>query len=53
MLRIGRGRLLRNAAVVLGNRGGPQAAEILRRSLEDPDPLVRDHVAWALTKIGV
>lgn len=50
--RIGRGRLLRNAAVVLGNLGDPRAVPALERALDDADPLVRSHAAWALGRIG-
>ncbi len=50
--RIGRGRLLRNAAVALGNLGDPKAVPALEESLSDPDPLVRGHAAWALGRIG-
>lgn len=51
--RIGRGRLLRNAAVALGNLGNPLAVPGLKHALtDDPDPLVRDHAAWALEQIG-
>ena len=42
----------RNAAVALGNQGDPEAVPALISTLEDPDPLVRIHVAWALGKIG-
>ena len=45
--------LLRNAAVVIGNRGDPAdvsaLADVLR---ENEEPLVRGHVAWALGRIG-
>ena|GEM_PF-2077660 len=40
----------RNAAVVLGNSlvaEGAERAEALRRALDDPEPLVREHAAWA------
>jgi epoxyqueuosine reductase len=42
----------RNAAVALGNQGDPRAIPALVSSLEDPEPLVRGHAAWALGKIG-
>ncbi|MFZ5820966.1 MAG: tRNA epoxyqueuosine(34) reductase QueG [Chloroflexota bacterium] len=42
---------LRNVAVALGNVGGPEAAPALRSALDDPEPLVREHAAWALTQI--
>jgi epoxyqueuosine reductase len=42
----------RNAAVALGNQGDPETVPILTVALEDPEPLVRGHAAWALGKIG-
>jgi epoxyqueuosine reductase len=43
---------LRNVAVALGNLGAPEAVAPLSRALvEDPDPLVRSHAAWALGQI--
>jgi len=50
--RIGRGRLQRNAAVVLGNLGDPRAVPVLTKALTDRDPLVRAHAAWALGRIS-
>ncbi len=44
--------LLRNVAVALGNWGDPQAIPALRRALDDPEPLIREHAAWALAKLG-
>jgi epoxyqueuosine reductase len=49
--RIGHERWLRNIAVALGN--APSSAEVvaaLRRRADDPSPLVREHVAWALAR---
>ncbi|MDM0012991.1 tRNA epoxyqueuosine(34) reductase QueG [Variovorax sp. J22P168] len=49
--RIGHERWLRNVAVALGNAlhaGQPGAREALATRSEDPSPLVREHVAWAL-----
>src|SRR5207253_2583001 len=43
--------LLRNAALVLGNRGDPAALPALRRALEDPEPLVREAARWAIGRI--
>jgi epoxyqueuosine reductase len=43
--------LLRNAAVVLGNRGDPAALPALRRALADPEPLVREAAEWAIERI--
>jgi len=43
-----RGGLLRNAAIVLGNRPDAGAIEALVRGLNDVEPLVRAASAWAL-----
>ena len=43
--------LLRNAAVALGNAADPAALPVLRRALQDPEPLIRDHAAWAIERI--
>ena len=40
--------LKRNAAVVLGNVGTADDADVLTRALDDEEPLVREHAAWAL-----
>lgn len=51
--RTGRAGLLRNAAVVLGNRRDPSAVPRLARVLwGEPEALVRGHAAWALGRIG-
>jgi epoxyqueuosine reductase len=42
----------RNAAVALGNQKDPEAIPALVSALEDPEPLVRTHAAWALGRIG-
>jgi len=44
--------LLRNVAVALGNWGSPEAVPVLEAALEDEEPLVRGHAAWALGRIG-
>lgn len=44
--------LKRNAAVVLGNVGTAEDIPVLQRALEDPEPLVREHAAWALARAG-
>jgi epoxyqueuosine reductase len=49
--RLKRRGLLRNVCVALGNRGDQSAIPALRRALEDPEPLVREHAAWALTRL--
>ena len=44
--------LRRNAAVVLGNLGDTSATGALEHALDDPDPVVRGHAAWALGRLG-
>jgi len=44
--------LKRNSAVVLGNVGSATDVTSLAAALEDPEPLVRRHAAWALGKIA-
>ncbi|HYF24147.1 MAG TPA: HEAT repeat domain-containing protein [Baekduia sp.] len=43
--------LKRNAAVVLGNVGTREDVTALERALEDDEPLVREHAAWALAAV--
>ena len=52
ILRAKRRGLLRNVAVALGNNAGLQAVPALTDALNDQEPLVRGHVAWALGRIG-
>ena len=47
-----RGGLLRNAALVLGERRAAEAVPALVRRLGDADPVVRGAAAWALGRIG-
>jgi epoxyqueuosine reductase len=44
--------LLRNVAVALGNSGNPDAVPSLAAALDDAEPLVRGHAAWALGRLG-
>ncbi len=50
--RIGHVRWLRNIAIALGNAlaaaHDPAIVQALRQRADDPNPLVREHVAWAL-----
>jgi epoxyqueuosine reductase len=47
--RIGFERWSRNIAVALGNAASdPSIVDALRRRADDPSPIVREHVAWAL-----
>jgi epoxyqueuosine reductase len=43
--------LKRNAAVVLGNAGTAADAPVLEQALDDPEPLVGEHAAWALERL--
>jgi epoxyqueuosine reductase len=52
MKRAKRRGLARNAAVVLGNVGNPEDVKVLTAALDDPEPLVGEHAAWALERIG-
>ncbi len=49
--RIKRRRLLRNAAVAAGNWGSETAVPLLINLLDDPEPILRGHAAWALGQI--
>jgi len=52
MWRAKRAGLLRNAAIVLGNRRDRRAVPALRRALGDEDIVVRRAAAWALDRIA-
>src|SRR5262249_1436764 len=43
--------LLRNAALILGNRADPAALPALEQALSDPEPVVRDAAQWAIDQI--
>jgi epoxyqueuosine reductase len=47
-----RSGLLRNAALVLGNRRDRGAVPALTAALDDADPVVRAAAAWALARLG-
>jgi epoxyqueuosine reductase len=42
--------LVRNAALALGNVGGPKAGAALEKLADEPDPVVSDAARWALTR---
>lgn len=42
----------RNAAVAIGNRGDSGDVSVLAEAMNEPEALVRGHVAWALGQIG-
>ena len=43
--------LKRNAATVLGNIGTPDDIDVLRSTLDDPDPMIQEHAQWAIDTI--
>jgi len=51
IFRIKRRGFLRNVCVVLGNIGDASALPALEQALADPEPLVREHAAWAIERI--
>lgn len=51
ILRARRRGYLRNVAVTLGNSGDTAAIPVLERVLQDNEPLIREHAAWALEQI--
>lgn len=54
LMRAKRPGLLRNAAVAAGNSGLPELIQPLKDLLRsDPDPMVREHAAWALGRLNV
>jgi epoxyqueuosine reductase len=52
VLRAKRRGLVRNACVAAGNAGDPALVPALVPLLDDAEPLVRGHAAWALGRIG-
>ena len=52
MFRLKRRGFLRNVSVALGNIGGVSAVPALERARLDPEPLVREHAAWARDRIA-
>jgi len=51
LTRAKRSGLLRNAAIVLGNRGEPTALPALTRATHDHDPAVQEAAQWAADRI--
>lgn len=52
VLRAKRKGFLRNVCVALGNWGSDEAVPALADALQDEEPLVRGHAAWALGRIA-
>ena len=49
--RLRRSRWLRNVCVVLGNIGEEEDLPALKKAAANPDPLVSEHAAWAVSRI--
>jgi epoxyqueuosine reductase len=50
--RIKRRGLIRNACVAAGNWGNQSAVPVLINLIDDSEPIIRGHAAWALGQIG-
>jgi epoxyqueuosine reductase len=50
--RIGRARMVRNAAIAAGNSGLPELAPALERLTADEDPVVAEAAGWALARLA-
>jgi epoxyqueuosine reductase len=50
--RIGRNRMVRNAAIAAGNSGSQSLVPVLKSLLADEDRVVRDAVEWALEELS-
>jgi len=51
--KVGRERMARNAAIVLGNSGEPMYRDLLLKTVRsDPSEVVRDAAAWAARVVG-
>ncbi len=49
--RIGRNRMVRNAAIAAGNSGDPAFAPALHKLAQDDDPVVAEAAQWALARL--
>jgi epoxyqueuosine reductase len=49
--RIGRNRMVRNAAIAAGNSGRAELIPVLERLVEDEDPVVAEAALWALGRL--
>jgi epoxyqueuosine reductase len=50
--RIGRNRMVRNAAIAAGNSGSAALVEPLRKLVHDEDPVVAEAAQWALGRLA-
>jgi epoxyqueuosine reductase len=51
LLRTKRRGLLRNVCVALGNTGDTAALPALELARRDPEPLIAEHAAWAISQV--
>jgi epoxyqueuosine reductase len=51
--RIGRNRMVRNAAIAAGNSGDPALVAPLERLRSDEDPVVAEAAGWALDRLAI
>ena len=51
LVRTKRRGILRNVCVALGNIGTTQALPALHQTCSDPEPLIAEHAAWAVSEI--
>lgn len=52
IIRLGRGRFLKNVAIALGNIKDPRSIPVLTKCLQDRDTLIRTDSKWALEQFG-
>jgi epoxyqueuosine reductase len=50
--RIGRGRMVRNAAIAAGNSGLPNLIPVVEQLIGDCDPVVAETARWALSRLS-
>ena len=50
--RIGRNRMVRNAAIAAGNSGRAELVPVLTRLVRDADPVVAEAAGWALARLA-
>lgn len=50
--RIGRNRMVRNAAIAAGNSGDPELVPALQRLVDDDDTVVAEAARWALERLA-
>jgi epoxyqueuosine reductase len=49
--RIGRNRMIRNCLVAAGNSGSAALAASVEPHLADPDPVIAEAAAWAMSRL--